>query len=144
MAATAALVPGSMHFTPTDPPAPTGVDRLPVSFDTTYTWDYGARRAELRSLYEKSKEAMWNARTALPWSVDVDPEAETTPNEVIPIFGTHLWDKLDKKTELPRLRRLSASYLLSNFLHGEQGALLATAQIVNAAPSADAKLYAAT
>jgi hypothetical protein len=39
---------------------------------------------------------------------------------------------------------MSASYILSNFLHGEQGALLATAQIVNAAPTADAKLYAAT
>jgi hypothetical protein len=66
------------------------------------------------------------------------------PNALIPIFGSRVWDRLDKKTELPKLRRHSTSYLLSNFLHGEQGALLATAQIVSAAPTADAKLYAAT
>jgi hypothetical protein len=66
------------------------------------------------------------------------------PNEFSPIFGSHLWDKLDKKTELPKLRRMTASYLLSNFLHGEQGALLAAAQIVGAVPSADAKFYAST
>ena len=87
---------------------------------------------ELRSLYERSKDAMWNAKTLLAWDTDVDPEAENMPNEMIPIFGTPLWDKLDKKTELPKLRRLSTAYMLSNFLHGEQGALLAASQIVSA------------
>src|SRR5205085_1967164 len=71
-----------------------------------------------------------------------DPESPTMPNEFIPIYGTYLWDKLDKKTELGKLRRLASSYMLSNFLHGEQGALLATAQIACATTSADAKLYA--
>src|SRR5262245_4607081 len=121
---------------PSSPTPPEGVDRLPIAFDATYTWDYATQRADLRALYEKSKESMWNAKNALPWDIDVDPEAETFPNEFISIYGTPLWDKLDKKTELPKLRRLSSSYILSNFLHGEQGALLATAQIVNAAPTA--------
>ena len=47
------------------------------------------------------------------------------PDQMSPIFGTHLWDRLDKKTELPKLRRLHSAWMLSNFLHGEQGALLA-------------------
>jgi hypothetical protein len=87
---------------------------------------------------------MWNARSDLAWETDVDPEAPTMPDEMSPIFGTHLWDKLDRKTEVPKLRRLNGSWLLSNFLHGEQGALLAAAQILAAVPGADAKLYAST
>ncbi len=128
----------------TSPTAPSGSEILPTSYDTVYTWDYSAQRQDLRNLYEKSKDAMWNARTDLAWDTDVDPEGDNMPNEFIPIFGSHLWDKLNKKTELPKLRRLSTSYMLSNFLHGEQGALLATAQIVSAVPHHDAKLYAST
>jgi hypothetical protein len=126
------------------PVAPTGIDTVPTSYDTIYTWEYGVQRQDLRNLYEKSKTAMWNSSTYLAWDTNVDPEAENTPDSMIPIYGTYLWDKLDKKTELPKLRRLGASYLLSNFLHGEQGALLATAQIVSAVPGPDAKFYAAT
>src|SRR5438067_11793278 len=88
------------------PNAPTGSEAMPVTFDSVYTWHYGAERSDLRNLYEKSKDAMWNARSNLDWSIDVDPEAENMPNEMIPIFGSKLWDKLDKKTELPKLRRL--------------------------------------
>jgi P-aminobenzoate N-oxygenase AurF len=108
----------------------------------TYDWDYSARRAELRTLYEKSKDLTWNARTDLDWSQDVDPEREIVADSFNPIFGTDVWRRLDKKTEVPKLRRHITSYILSNFLHGEQGALLATSQIVASAPTTDAKLYA--
>lgn len=137
--------PGGSSLTKIVPPTPpSGVDILPVTYETAYTWDYGMQRSDLRSLYERSKSAMWNATTDLAWDTDVDPSSELSPDATIPIYGTHLWDKLDKKTELPRLRQMATSYLLSNFLHGEQGALLATAQIVGATPSADAKFYAST
>ncbi len=126
------------------PIAPSGLDSVPVTYDSVYTWQYGTERSDLRNLYEKSKDAMWNASSNLDWSIDVDPETENMPNEMIPIFGSPLWDKLDKKTELPKLRRLSSAYMLSNFLHGEQGALLAASQIVSAVPGADAKFYAST
>lgn len=132
------------HFNPRLPDPPRGTAALPVTYDTVFTWNYDVERVDLRNLYEKSKDNMWNARTDLAWDTDVDPEAPTMPDEASPIFGTHLWDKLDKKTELPKLRRLHGSWMLSNFLHGEQGALLATAQIVGAVPNADAKLYAST
>ena len=132
----------NFHITLPDPPS--GSEIVPTSFDSVFTWDYSVQRQDLRNLYEKSKEAMWNARTLLPWDTDVDPEAPNSPDEAIAIYGSPVWDKLDKKTELPKLRRLSASWLLSNFLHGEQGALLATAQIASAVSSIDAKLYAST
>ena len=125
------------------PEPPVGSYTVPVSYDSVFTWEYGVQRTDLRNLYEKSKDSMWNARTDLAWSTSVDPEAPLMPDHLSPIFGTHIWDRMDKKTELPKLRRLFSSWMLSNFLHGEQGALLATAQILAAVPGADAKLYAA-
>ncbi len=135
-------------FAPTSritlPSPPKGTDEITTTFDTIYSWDYSAVRSDLRNLYEKSKGAMWNAVTDLAWDTDVDPEAENSPDQSIPIFGTPLWDKLDKKTEVPKLRRLSLAWMLSNFLHGEQGALFAASQIVCAVPGTDAKFYAST
>jgi hypothetical protein len=108
-----------------------------------YDFEYSRKRAELGVLYEKSKELNWNARTDLPWDTNVDPEGEILPDTFNPLFGTAVWAKLDPKTEIPKVRRHMASYMLSNFLHGEQGALLATSQILTQAPTADSKLYAA-
>jgi hypothetical protein len=122
---------------------PTGVERIAVAHPLTYAWEYHCTRPDLRVLYEKSKDLVWNARTALDWTQHVDPTAENMPDTYNPLFGTHIWAKLDAKKEVPQLRQHQASYMLSNFLHGEQGALLATAQIVEMAPTADAKFYAA-
>src|SRR5579883_632260 len=122
---------------------PTGVDTLHVAHDLAYTWDYSTQRTDLRVLYEKSKDLMWNARTYLPWDTEVDPEAENVPDEQNPLYGTRVWAKLDPKKDIPRLRRNQAAYTFSNFLHGEQGALIATSQIVAMAPTAEAKFYAA-
>jgi hypothetical protein len=126
------------------PEAPSGTEAVPTAYSTVFTWNYGVERPDLRQLYEKSKDSMWNVRTDLAWQTHVDPEAETMPDQMSPIWGTRLWDRIDKKTELPKLRRLSSAWMLSNFLHGEQGALLATAQILDIVPGADAKLYAST
>jgi hypothetical protein len=123
---------------------PKGIETLDGSIlPVTYTWDYASKRVDLRALYEKSKDLMWNARTDIDWSIDVDPERENSPDHANPIYGTEIWNKLDPKTEIPKLRHHMGSYILSNFLHGEQGALLATAQIVNSAPTPEAKFYAA-
>jgi hypothetical protein len=113
---------------------------LPTAFDASYTWNYGVNRQDLRNLYEKAKREQWNATDQLAWSTDVDPEAEHIPDIQIPIYGTHIWEKLTP-AEVRKLRRESLSWTLSQFMHGEQGALLATAQIVDATPSFDAKLY---
>ena len=120
---------------------PSGSDSLAVQYSLSYSWDYNVARVDLRALYEKSKDLMWNART-LPWATPVDPEAEYVPDVLNPIFGSDLWRKLDQAGQIPSLRRHIGSYLLSNFLHGEQGALLATAQIAGCVPGMDAKLYA--
>ncbi len=123
---------------------PRGTEELKVAFPMTYTWDYATTRLELRALYEKAKDAQWNARTLLDWDTKVDPEAENIADQLNPLYTTPIWPKLDPKREIPNLRRHMGAWTFSNFLHGEQGALLATSQIVVAAPTAEAKFYAAT
>jgi hypothetical protein len=113
--------------------------RCPVN----YTWSYESSRADLRALYEKAKGEQWDGRTYLPWHHDVDPTQESMPDSLIAIYGSHLWSKLSPKN-IEELRQHLQSWTLSNFLHGEQGALLATAQIVCTVPLADAKFYAST
>src|SRR5690349_6374636 len=93
------------------PEPPTGIHAFPVTYDNVFTWDYRVSRVDLRNLYEKSKDSMWNARTDLAWDTYVDSEAPSTPDPMNPIFGTHLWDKLDPKTEVPKLRRHFSSWM---------------------------------
>ncbi len=123
-------------------PAASESEMLSTTFDAAYTWNYGVVRQDLRNLYEKSKRDQWNATDQLAWETSVDPEAELVPDFQIPIYGTHIWEKLTPG-EIKKLRREALAWTLSQFMHGEQGALLATAQIVDAVPSFDAKLYGA-
>ncbi len=116
---------------------------LPTTFDVAYTWNYDTVRQELRNLYEKAKREQWNATSQLAWDTSVDPEAELVPDLQIPVYGTHIWEKLTP-AEIRKLRREALSWTLSQFMHGEQGALLATAQIVNATPLIESKFYAAS
>ncbi|MBZ0252354.1 MAG: ferritin-like domain-containing protein [Candidatus Methylomirabilis sp.] len=119
------------------------VEPLNTTFDLTYTWDYETTRKELKHLYEQAKVNQWNVSREIDWSIDVDPEAELYPDEQIPIYGTHLWKKMTP-VEIKRLRREQIAWSLSQFMHGEQGALLATAQLVDATRDFDSKLYAST
>jgi hypothetical protein len=109
---------------------------------TAWTRDYRPTDTRLRDLYEKAKHEQWEAGT-LDWRADVDPQRENFPDQQIPIFGTDLWRRLERP-EIEELRRHSTSWMLSQFLHGEQGALLASSQVVDTVPWLDAKLYGAT
>ncbi|MEL7209569.1 MAG: ferritin-like domain-containing protein, partial [Actinomycetota bacterium] len=121
--------------------------------DTIFTWDYekGARPG-LNKLYEKAKGAQWDGEKDLDWSIEVDQERNIREVGVtdraglaelgIDITGTPFerwsekeWLKLDMET---------ANWALSQFMHGEQGALVCTAKIVETVPWIDAKYYAAT
>jgi hypothetical protein len=118
-------------------------ERLSTTFDTCYSWSYDTFKLGLRNLYEKAKQNQWDSATALPWHLDVDPEAENLPDLNNPLFGTAMWAKLTPQ-EIRKFRMEQLSWSLSQFLHGEQGALLATAQIVDAVPWMEAKYYGAT
>jgi hypothetical protein len=116
---------------------------MPVSHELVFLDSYRSDRDDLRALYEKAKDLNWNGRTQFDWTTNVDPESELVPDAFNPIFGSDVWRRLDPKREVPLLRLHMTSYVLSNFLHGELGALLATSQIVACAQTAEAKFYAA-
>jgi hypothetical protein len=120
------------------------LERVPEASDTLFDWDYRIHDAALLNLYEKGKRLQWNAATDIDWSVDVDPER--FPDFMPPEAINALLDppeRLEVK-ELARMRVHQLGWMLSQFLHGEQGALLATAQIVNTVPWTEAKFYAAS
>ncbi len=121
-------------------------------FDTIFTWDYtkGAR-PKLSRLYEKAKVSMWNGETDLDWATPIDQEAVAANNALavpgifsgaVDVSGTPFEKWSDK--EWLQLGVESQNWTLSQFLHGEQGALLCTASIVESVPWLDAKYYAAT
>ena len=122
---------------------------VPSEFESRFTWDYdkGARPA-LTKLYEKAKSAQWNGETDLPWDTDVDPEKLAALTQVafgmqgMDLAGTPFATWGDK--EWLNFGVETQNWTLSQFLHGEQGALLCTARIVETVPWVDAKYYAST
>src|SRR5438874_13488984 len=118
--------------------------------DAIFTWDYERTRPALGKLYEKAKKAQWNAQTALPWDTPVDQEQVAINNAIqaggfgqgVDLTGTSLETWGDK--EWLHFAVESQNWVLSQFMHGEQGALICTAKIVESVPWIDAKYYAAT
>jgi len=118
--------------------------KFPASGEVAFTWDYDARSDELLKLYAKGKQGQWNADTRIDWSLPVDPEDPMQmDDQVVPLHGTPLWDKLSARQRAD-LRYHSQVFNLSQFLHGEQGALVCAARIVQHAPRIESKFYAAT
>ena len=120
-------------------------------YDTIFTWDYEkGQRPKLEKLYEKAKKTQWNGQTDLPWETEVDQEALVVANaaangglgEGLDVSGTSLARWGDK--EWIQFGVESQNWTLSQFMHGEQGALVCTAKIVESVPWIDAKYYAAT
>ena len=120
--------------------------------DALFTWDYAkGARPQLERLYEKAKTSQWNAQTDLDWSIEVDPyeafsvfsESNFTPEferDTSRRLPTDSWGD----AEWREFSLESFKWRMSQFLHGEQGALLCTAKIVETVPWIDAKYYAAT
>jgi hypothetical protein len=109
-----------------------------------FNWEYEDGSAELLDLYEKGKKQQWNASERLDWSQELgEDNPMEMPDQVIPIYGTPFWDKLSEKQRIWFRWNLQA-HQICQFMHGEQGALIATAKIVSTVPDINAKFYAAT
>ena len=119
------------------------LETILTSFDSNYVWNYGSVKEGLHDLYEKAKRDQWNGTTQLAWTTDVDPEGNIIPPAVNPLVEYAPYQKLDDK-ERAHLRHAQISLQLSQFLHGEQGALIVASQLVGGVPWIDAKYYAGT
>ncbi|MDW8246048.1 MAG: ferritin-like domain-containing protein [Sandaracinaceae bacterium] len=119
---------------------------VPASHKAWLEWSYPNDAKEMGALYELALSAQWKA-SELPWEIEVDPSNPETPLLAEDFFA---WDKLETHgirldaSERARFRHSVAGWMLSQFLHGEQGALIASAQVTESVPLFAGKLYGST
>ncbi len=104
---------------------------------------YQERTNGLRSLYTKGKSAQWDADTRIDWSIGLDQENPLSYDDrFIPIYGSHAWNGASE-ADRAVFRQHYQAYTMSQFLHGEQAALVAAGRLVQAIPNVQAKQFAA-
>jgi len=112
--------------------------------EAIFNWEYDEGRDRLLNLYEKGKAKQWNSRDRIDWSVEVDKDNPIGgPEAYVPIYGSEIWEKMGERDRAQLFHHM-ASWQFSQFLHGEQGALICAAKIVQSVPDIDSKFYAAT
>jgi hypothetical protein len=119
------------------------IETIEALLDVTYTWGYQETREKLRDLYDKAVRAQWISDDVLPWQTNVDLDLPFGPEQLMPLFGSDIYMRMTEK-ERKALNIETFSWTLSQFMHGEQGALLASAQLVDSVQDIDSKLYAAS
>jgi len=126
-------------------PAPEGdVWHVPQNFDVVFNWDYADGRETMMGLYRKGVEMQWDAETRIDWSQELDEEnPEQLPEQMLPISGMAEYEKMSAK-EKATVRRHFQGWQISQFMQGEQGALICAAKIVTQVPDVDSKFYAST
>jgi hypothetical protein len=119
------------------------ISAVPVAVPSVFTWDYSSKPGSpLPRLFAKATAAQWRSED-LPWEIEVDPERLEIPATRLEIeTGTVLdtWDEERWHAFAVESRR----WMLSQFLHGEQGALLCTAKLVENVPGYDEKIFGAS
>jgi hypothetical protein len=119
---------------------------MPAAYGVDFSWTYARESPEMKRLYEAAKSSQWNASTDIDWSRDVDrfdPARELLPDSWMPANKLAVWGRLTTRERAVQ-KHAVLSWMLSQFLHGEQGALFAAAQVTEAVPWLDAKLYGST
>ena len=118
---------------------------LPVGGDVAFRWNYEQNHTEFLKLYSAAKTSQWDGATQLDWSTPVDLENPSTlvPDEWFPLYDIKSFRNQSAKQQADQ-KRSYMSWVLSQFLHGEQGALFAATQVTQAVPWFEGKLYCAT
>ena len=121
--------------------------------DRIFSWKYDRERDQLVTLYNKAMASQWDSVNDLDWATDVDPDflVHTTQKDNVTVElaraakdlpGSPFANWGDKEFDALAIESLKAT--LSQFMHGEQGAMMVAAKIVETVPWIDAKYYAAT
>jgi hypothetical protein len=116
---------------------------LETPMEIAWQFDYDISIDKLRNLYSKAKRFQWDAERDLDWDVELDG------GKPIIDEGRFAYDRIPflkklSETQRETFRAHVAAHALSQFLHGEQGALMTAAALTHAVPHYEAKLYAAT
>ena len=109
-----------------------------------YNWDYTVADNRIKKLYELGKELNWNGSIDLNWDYTHPADKRIMePEEELPHETLDAYNDLTEEEKI-LFDRHSTAELMSQFLHGEQGALLVASQLASCAPTYNAKLYAAS
>lgn len=110
----------------------------------SYNWDYETANTKIRRLYELGKRFNWNVEFDIDWNQPLPPRDTAKRWEGPEGFAGHPKYEALSPAQKADFGRRSQAQTLSQFLHGEQGALMVASQLVSCAPTHDAKLYAAS
>jgi len=120
---------------------PEDIYRNPMSI--AWTFDYLLSGDKVEDLYRRAKQDQWDSDQLLPWDTPVDPSKPLINDRSDIYHRMPFFSKLSKSQQ-ESFTAHSTAQLLSQFLHGEQGALMTAACVTHSVPDATAKLYAAT
>lgn len=117
---------------------------VPQEFEAAFDWEYDDGRKRMMHLYQKGKDMQWDALARIDWRLELDSENPMQiPDEMTGPYHTPYWAKMSDK-EKTQLRRHMQAWTTSQFMQGEQAALICAAKIVQQVPDLDAKFYAST
>ncbi|URM89627.1 ferritin-like domain-containing protein [Streptomyces sp. MRC013] len=117
---------------------------VPASGAARFSWEYDEGRDRLLALCRKGKDKQWDGARRIDWDPEADPyDPLGIPDEAMTVHGTRHWAKTSEK-DRGGLRRHYASWQFRQFRHGEQGAMVCAARIIEAVPDTDATFYSAT
>ena len=112
-----------------------------------YNWDYEVTNQKLWKLYELGKKLNWDAQIDIDWASPKLDKTKDLPMDdaflLMPFIGWEPFEELSEQEKMA-LRWHGLADTISNFVHGEQGALLVASQLCTCAPTEEAKLYAAS
>ncbi len=120
--------------------------QVPTQYEALFDWKYQRDQPELSKLYSAAKTSQWNAETDIDWSIQIDPhhpEIQLIDDQMLPLTAIRAYRNLNKK-EQERQKYALLAWMLSQFLHGEQGALFAACQLTEAVQWMDGKFYGST
>ena len=110
----------------------------------SYNWDYSISDNRIKKLYELGKELNWNGSIDLNWDYTHPADKRLVEtDEQLPHESLEAYENLSEEEKI-LFDRHNTAELMSQFLHGEQGALLVASQLASCAPTYNAKLYAAS
>ena len=120
---------------------PDDIYKNPMSIAWSFKYIMSGDKVE--DLYKRAKQNQWDSDDLLPWDTMVDPSKPLINDRSDPYHRMPFFSKLSKSQQ-ETFTAHSTAQLLSQFLHGEQGALMTAACVTHSVPDATAKLYAAT
>jgi hypothetical protein len=118
-------------------------DIYKTTSDIAWRFDYEQNEQKVEDLYNRAKQNQWDAMEILDWDHEVDPSKPLIGGQDSVYSKLSFFEKLSKSQQ-EKFMAHSTAQLLSQFLHGEQGALMTAAMVTHSVPDAGAKLYAAT